>query len=38
MNIEINIFTIPEKDLRNVSERKLPNAHLATLKSKKYIS
>jgi hypothetical protein len=24
MNIEINIFTVLEKDLKNVSERKLP--------------
>ncbi len=30
------IFTVLEKDLKNVSERKLPI--LATLKSKKYIS
>jgi hypothetical protein len=35
MNIEINIFTVLEKDLKNASERKLPSAHLATLKSKK---
>jgi hypothetical protein len=36
MNIEINILTVLEKDLNNVSERK--TAHLATLKSKKYIN
>jgi hypothetical protein len=37
MNIEINIFTILEKDLKNVFIRE-ETAHLATLKSKKYIS
>jgi hypothetical protein len=31
MNIGINIFTVLEKDLKNVE-----NAHLETLKSKKY--
>jgi hypothetical protein len=36
MNIEINISTVLEKDLKNVSER--GTAHLATLKSEKYIS
>ncbi len=30
MNIEINIFTVLEKDLKNVSEE---TAHFATLKS-----
>jgi hypothetical protein len=35
MNIEINIFAVLEKDLKNGSEE---TAHLATLKSKKYIS
>jgi hypothetical protein len=35
MNIEIIIFTVLEKDLKNVSEE---TAHLATLKSKKHIS
>jgi len=38
MNIEIIIFTLFEKDLNYVSERKLPSTHTATLKSKKYIS
>ncbi len=37
MNIEINIFTVLQKDLKNVSEKKLPNAHLETFKSNKYI-
>jgi hypothetical protein len=31
MNIEINIFTVLEKDLKNVSERKLPTYHLKNL-------
>ncbi len=36
MNIEINILTGLDKDLKNVLERY--TAHLATLKSKQYIS
>ncbi len=35
MNIERNKFALLEKDLKNVSEE---TAHLATLKSKNYIS
>ncbi len=35
MNIEINIFTVLVKDLKNVSEEA---ALFATLKSKNYIS
>jgi hypothetical protein len=35
MNIEINIFTVLKKDLKNVSEE---TVYSATLKSNKYIS
>ncbi len=35
MNVELNVFTVLEKDLKNVSREE--TAHLATLKSKKYI-
>jgi hypothetical protein len=35
MNIEINIFTVLEKDFEECVREK--TAHLATLKSKKYI-
>jgi hypothetical protein len=38
MNIEINIFTVLEKYLKNMSERKLPFYNVASLKSKKYKS
>jgi hypothetical protein len=36
MKIEINIFTVLEKDLKNVLDLE-ETAHLATLKSKRYI-
>jgi hypothetical protein len=38
MNIEINIFTVLEKDLKNVSERKLPIYQPQNLKLYKLIA
>ncbi len=38
MNIEINIFTVLEKDLKNVSERNCPFRNLKILKVYKLIA